>query len=132
MSSIPPGRSEPQFGPTRPPEPVGLPTWAAMIELAERARAEFLAERLRLEHAITTAIEGAGLTIVRTDPVEQVAAHPASVHRLRTEVFQRGAPSGLLPGQIGRLADLPVVPDGTLPPGEVHLRPHPRPADGAS
>lgn len=131
MSSIPPGWPEPQFAPTAMPEPVQPPTWTAMAALAERAHAEFLAEQLRLEHAITTAIEGAGLTIVRADPVQEVAAHPAAIHRLRTEVFHRGLPSGL-PGQIGQLDGLPVIPDESLPPGEVRLRPHPRPADGAS
>jgi hypothetical protein len=104
---------------------------AAMLELADRARAEFLAEQLRLEHAIVTAIQGAGLTIVRTEPVQQVAANPAAVHRMRTEIFQQSAfPRAL--GQIGSLTDLPVVIDESLPPGEVHLRPHPRPGGEAS
>jgi hypothetical protein len=97
---------------------------AAMLELAERARAESLAEQLRLEHAIVSAIEGAGLTIVRTEPVQQVAANPAAVHRMRTEIFQQSVfPRAL--GQIGSLTDLPVIADEALPVGEVHLRPHP-------
>jgi hypothetical protein len=104
---------------------------AAMLELAERARAAFLAEQLRLEHAIVIAIEGAGLTVVRTEPVQQVAANSAAVHRMRTEIFQQSVfPRSL--GQIGSLTDLPVVVDEALPPGEVHLRPHPRPAGEAS
>jgi hypothetical protein len=114
--------------------PVGLPrqpaapTLAAMAELAAAARAEYDAERRQLETAITTTVQKSGLAIVRTDPVEQVAAHPAAIHRLRTEIFQCSAPSRQ-PGQIGRLTDLPVIPDDTVPPGEIHLRPHPRPDD---
>jgi hypothetical protein len=103
---------------------------AVMLELAERARAEFLAEQLRLEHAIVTAIQGAGLTIVRTEPVQEVAASPAAVHRMRTEFFQQSVFPRVL-GQIGSLTDLPVVVDEAIPLGEVHLRPHPRP-DGES
>jgi hypothetical protein len=104
---------------------------AAMLELAERARTEFLAEQLRLEHAIVAAIEGAGLTIVRTEPVQEVAANSAAVHRMRTEFFQQSVfPRAL--GQIGSLTDLPVIADEALPSGEVHLRPHPRPGGEAS
>jgi hypothetical protein len=105
-------------------EPTQPPTMAAMLQLAARARTEFLAERARLEHAITTSVEAAGLPIVRTDPVEEVAAHPDAIHRLRSEIFDQQTPDPLL-GRIGSLTGLPVIADDALPPGEVHLRPHP-------
>lgn len=124
----------------RIPQPP-VPTLEAMAELAAAVQAGYVADRLRLEHAITTSIEDAGLTIVRADPVEQVAAHPSSITRLRSAI-EAELPSHELWGAgitrhspcaddylaPGRYADLPLVPDDTLPPGEVHLRPHPRPA----
>jgi hypothetical protein len=131
VSSILPGWPEPQFGPTVMPEPVQPPTWAAIAELAERAQAGHLVEQQRLEQVITARIEAAGLTVVRTDPVEEAAAHPAAIHRLRTEVFRHALPTNV-GGQIGQITGLPCVPDESLPPGEIHLRPHPRPAGGLS
>jgi hypothetical protein len=119
------------------PEPVRAPTWSAMTEMVERARFGFLVEQLRLEAAIVTAVQDAGLTIVRTGPVEEVAAHPGTVNRLKTVVlgcFERVGASvgGPLPGPVTRVTGLPVTADHSLPPGEVHLRPHPRPAGGPS
>jgi hypothetical protein len=103
---------------------------AAMLELAERGRAAFLAERARLVQAITCAVEAAGLTVVRVEPVEEIAARPAMVQQMFA-IFQASAFPRVL-GQIGSLTDLPVVVDESLPPGEVHLRPYPRPGGEAS
>lgn len=129
--------SVPQFGPTVLPGPVAPPTLAAMAQLAERAHAAFLVEQLQLEAAIVTAVEAARLTIVRSGPVEEVAAHPGTVSRLKTALwgcFERpDVPSTPgLPSPVGRLTDLPVIADWSLPAGEVHLRPHPRTTTGPS
>jgi len=126
----------------RPATPA--PTLAAMVELATAARAEHDAEQRQLETAITTIAQKAALTIVRTDPVEQVAVHPSAVAALRAEIqsdrpshhmWQAGitqhspfASDYLAPGLY---ANLPLIPDDTVPPSEIHLRPHPRPADTA-
>lgn len=124
MSAPEPQAEASRFGATCMPELTKPPTMAEMLQLAARARAGFLAERARLADAISTAVEAAGLAVVWADPVEEIAAHPAAVRRLRREIFDRSAPSLVL-GPMGSLTDLPVIPDDSLPQDEVHLRPHP-------
>jgi hypothetical protein len=104
---------------------------AAMLELAERVRAASLAQRAFLEQAITSAIEAAGLTVVRAEPAEELAACPEIVQQIPV-IFQASAFPRTLGGQIGSLTGLPVIADEALPLGEVHLRPHPRLAGEAS
>jgi hypothetical protein len=97
-------------------------TFAAMLQLANAARAEVDAERGKLATAFTTMAEEAGLTVVRTDPFEEAVVHPDTLGVLRRmvkpEIGHR--PWG---GQVGRLINVPVIADTTVPPGEIHLRP---------
>lgn len=112
-----------------------VPTIAAVIELAERARAAHQSEQQHVESSIRVTAWVAGLTVHRTEPVEQIAGAPAVLDRLTaaiTELARETAPTraaGLV-SWLTSLPSLPLVPDEELPPGVIHLRPHPRPADG--
>lgn len=112
------------------PEPVRPPALTAMFELAERARQELQAGQRHLEEAVYRRAVLAGLDVHwATCDVQEVAGHPDALARLAASplypppVVQPAAADLLRPG-------LPLVPDETLPPGEIHLRPHPRPVDG--
>jgi hypothetical protein len=96
---------------------------ADMLQLAEQVRVAYEAQRAMLLQALTSTVEAAGLTAVREEPVEELAACPAVVEQLPTLFHASPFPRFL--GQIGSLTDLPVIADESLPPGEVHLRPHP-------
>jgi len=68
------------------------------------------------------------LTVVTIEPVQQVAAEPGTLDQLTADLrAQLGARLELpvASDQIGDLFGWPLVPDATLPPGFVHLRPHP-------
>lgn len=101
-------------------------TFAAMLQLANAARAEVDAERAKLATAFTAMAEEAGLTVVRTDPFEEAVVHPGTLGVLRRMVEPGNDRSPTVwGGQIGRL-DVPTVPvltDTTVPPSELHLRP---------
>jgi len=119
------------------PEPVQPPTLTSMFELAERARAEHDAEQQHLEASIRVTAWVAKLTVRRTEPVEQIAGTPAALGQLTATIAELANVTGptRAPGIVNwltTLPSLPLVPDESLPPGEVHLRPHPRPVGGAS
>jgi hypothetical protein len=66
--------------------------------------------------------------VVTIEPVQQVAAEPetldlltASLRALLSERFGEPAPTA----QVSSLYGWPLVPDATLPPGFVYLRPTP-------
>jgi hypothetical protein len=68
------------------------------------------------------------LTVVTTEPVQQIAAEPATLDALTaslratlTERFNEP----ITTGEIGSMWGLPLVTDPDLPPGEVHMRPTP-------
>ncbi|MGW6912525.1 hypothetical protein ACWGB8_01685 [Kitasatospora sp. NPDC054939] len=66
----------------------------------------------------------AGFRVVTTGPVEEVAAEPVTLGRLKTQFFSGPADrGGFAAGQVGEFFGFPLVPDGSLPAGEVHLRP---------
>jgi len=119
------------------PEPVQPPTLTSMFELAERARAEHDAEQQHLEASIRVTAWVAKLTVRRTEPVEQIAGVPAALARLTATIAELAsvtAPTrtaGLV-NWLTNAPSLPLVPDESLPAGEVHLRPHPRTAGGPS
>lgn len=70
----------------------------------------------------------------------EIAVHPDHVAALRLAMSAEHPQHALWAAGItqhgymapGRYADLPIVPDGAVPPGEVHLRSWSRPADGPS
>jgi hypothetical protein len=74
------------------------------------------------------------LVVIRDAPIEEVAAEPATLRRFLA-VFRRvldGAAPGpdvrtVLDGGRGGLLSLPFVPDPTVPPLTVHLRPYSTP-----
>ncbi|SHI66276.1 hypothetical protein [Streptomyces sp. 3214.6] len=66
--------------------------------------------------------------VVTFEPVQQIAAEPGTLDQLTASL--RAQLSGRLEvpvstGQIGSIFDVPLVRDASLPPGFVHLRPHP-------
>jgi hypothetical protein len=66
------------------------------------------------------------LTIIATDPVEEIAAEPATLDQLtaslRATLTERfGQP--VTTGEIGAVRGFPLVTDQALLPGVVHLRP---------
>ncbi|MEU1478925.1 hypothetical protein [Streptomyces sp. NPDC005760] len=67
------------------------------------------------------------LYLVRTEPVEQVAAHPDTMPLLVQAL--ESAQSQILPAsptaRMPSLFDLPLVPDDTVPRDVISLRPHP-------
>jgi hypothetical protein len=72
-----------------------------------------------------------GLTVVTTDPVQEIAADAATVDRLKQQFLGEPASRlGVQVGQIGQFFGFPVIVDADLPPGEVHMRPHPQTTEG--
>lgn len=119
------------------PQQGAVPTLAAMAELAAGARAEHDAEQQHLEASIRVTAWVAKLTVRRTEPVEQIAGAPEALDRLTAAIAELA--SGTAPTRSAGLVDwltsapgMPLIPDEALPPGEIHLRPHPRPADSPS
>ncbi len=124
----------PQFGPTgamlTQPTTTTLPALADLYAtIAAQARTDAAHHEAKIAASLA-----ASYTVVRTDPVEQVAAETTTVARLKAEFA--AAPEDQYPANWGPLtlqgsygAFLPVVTDDTLPVDEVHLRPHPRPAE---
>lgn len=73
----------------------------------------------------------AGRWVVVSYPIcEQIAAHPDTIAELKADLdrVERLHPELWLLGfaPLGPFLGLPLIPDDSLPPGEVHLRPHPR------
>lgn len=69
------------------------------------------------------------LHLSRTDPAQEIAAEPNTLALLEDilrpkEVETRAAPEVL---EAWRASGLPLVPDESLRPGYVHVRPHPAP-----
>jgi hypothetical protein len=98
-------------------------TFAAMLQLANAARAEVDAERARLATAFAAMAEEAGLTVVRTDPFEEAVVHPGTLGVLRRMV-EPEVGTRSWGGQVGSLINVPVIADTAVPPCEIHLRPH--------
>lgn len=72
-----------------------------------------------------------GLTVVTTDPVQEIAAEPATLDALKRRYFAEPVSRlGAQVGQIGQFFGFPMIPDADLPPGEVHMRPHPQTTEG--
>lgn len=68
------------------------------------------------------------LIVVTIEPVQQIAAEPGTLDQLTaslraqlSERLEQPVPAD----QMGSLMGWPLVPDATLPPGFVYLRPHP-------
>jgi hypothetical protein len=71
------------------------------------------------------------LHLFRTDPAQEIAAEPITLALLEDilrpkDVETRAAPEVL---EAWRTSGLPLVPDDSLRPGVVHVRPHPAPRD---
>lgn len=69
------------------------------------------------------------LHLFRTDPAQEIAAEPTTLALLEDilrpmEIETRAAPEVL---EAWRASGLPLVPDESLRPGFVHVRPHPAP-----
>lgn len=66
--------------------------------------------------------------LARTDPVQQIAAHPATLAQLTDELRKYAAEPDLVHG-LGRIGGiglgLPLIPDDNIAEGAVHLRPTP-------
>jgi hypothetical protein len=122
----------PQFGPTGAiPTQAATTTLPALADLYATITAQANIDAAHREAKIAASL-AASYTVVRVDPVEQVAAEPGTVARLKAEFA--AAPEDRYPANWGPLtlqgsygAFLPVITDDTLPVDEVHLRPHPRP-----
>lgn len=74
------------------------------------------------------------LVIVRGEPIEEVAAEPDTLARFRTVLAAAltgpapaADPGHALDGGRGGLLSLPFVPDPTIPPLTVRLRPYSTP-----
>ncbi len=61
--------------------------------------------------------------LARTDPVQQIAAHPATLPAVTALLLQHAQDPDRIPAlrEIG--LGLPLVPDPAIAPGSVHLRP---------
>jgi hypothetical protein len=69
------------------------------------------------------------LTVITTDPVQEIAAEPVTLDALKRKFFAESASRlGAQVGQIGQFFGFPMIADTELPPGEVHMRPHPQTA----
>jgi hypothetical protein len=83
--------------------------------------------------ALTDNTSNASFTVYRTDPVEQLAAEPGTLDRLKRQLFAVPAERlGIPTGQIGEYGGFPLHTDPDLPPNEIHFRPHPWSADNPS
>jgi hypothetical protein len=103
---------------TDPAPPV--PTYADLLTIATECRVP----KPRRTGERSTASTASGLTVVTTDPVEEIAAEPATLDRLKRQFLEVPAGRiGALPGQIGDFFGFPLMVDEGLPPGEVHMRP---------
>ncbi|MGW0582406.1 hypothetical protein ACWD25_42235 [Streptomyces sp. NPDC002920] len=68
------------------------------------------------------------LIVVTVHPVQQVAAEPGTLDQLTSKLRARLSERLEQPvptNQLGSLWGWPLVPDATLPPGYVYLRPDP-------
>lgn len=68
------------------------------------------------------------LTVVTTEPVQEIAAEPATLEALTASLRASLAArinKSLGAGEIGSMWGFPLVTDPDLPPGEVHMRPTP-------
>ncbi|MFL5911238.1 MAG: hypothetical protein ACJ768_11780 [Gaiellaceae bacterium] len=99
-------------------------TFETITALADRLRQGTMPRRKVHRSAPAT---GGGLTVVTTDPVQEIAAEPATLDALKHKFFAEPAnrPTDL-PGQIGHFFGFPMTADPDLPPGEVHMRPYPQ------
>ncbi|MFE5582527.1 hypothetical protein [Kitasatospora sp. NPDC056531] len=111
-----------------PPQPPAAPL-PQLATLYATITAQARTEAAKREVKISAALTNAGYTVVRTQPVEEIAAEPATLVRLHKHLTST-PPSrlGVHPGQIGDFTGFPAIADNTVPPGEVHLRPHPKTA----
>jgi hypothetical protein len=112
---------------TDQPAAVNVSSFEGLSALYDTITAMARSEAAEREAKIATSL-AASYTVVRVDPVEQVAAEASTVARLKAEFA--AAPEDQYPANWGPLtlqgsfgAFLPVVTDDTLPVGEVHLRP---------
>ncbi|MCU1614913.1 MAG: hypothetical protein JWO98_2453 [Frankiales bacterium] len=69
------------------------------------------------------------LTVISTEPVQEIAAEAATLDvltaSLRARLTKAFGPEPVTTGEIGSLYGFPLVTDPALPPGEVHMRPTP-------
>ncbi|MFF5001736.1 hypothetical protein ACFY3G_02815 [Streptomyces phaeochromogenes] len=63
---------------------------------------------------------------MRTDPVQQVAAHPATLAEFVALLRQCAAEPEQIPALRGLGLGLPLIPDDGLAQGVIHLRPTPK------
>ncbi|MGW2371738.1 hypothetical protein [Kitasatospora sp. NPDC001683] len=112
-----------------PPTQLPAASIPQLADLYATITAQARVEAATREAGISAALTDAGFTVVRTQPVEQIAAEPATLGQLHKRLTST-LPSqlGRHPGQIGNLTGIPAIADSTLPTGEIHLRPHPKPA----
>lgn len=122
--------SPPIFGRTispmqQPPDEDIFANVQALMEqyVADQCRQQAAAQ----EAAIEAYLAAGGFTVLRTNPVEQVAADRDTLNHLGAALARISARDTLSLGQIGQLTGYPMVADDSLPPGEVHLRPRQRP-----
>lgn len=59
----------------------------------------------------------------RTDPVQQIAAHPTTLAGFTALLRQHAAEPELIPALRGIGLGLPLIPDAAIALGVVHLRP---------
>jgi hypothetical protein len=72
------------------------------------------------------------LHLIRTDPVQEIAAEPATLELLITALDEATQPRLSSPELITACRSglgWPLVPDESICPGAVHLRPVPRPSE---
>ncbi|WP_314411404.1 hypothetical protein [Streptomyces sp. DSM 40484] len=61
--------------------------------------------------------------LARTDPIEQIAAHPTTLPAVTALLLRHAQDPDHIPALRGIGLGLPLVPDPAIAPGTVHLRP---------
>ncbi|MFE2911275.1 hypothetical protein [Kitasatospora indigofera] len=108
---------------------VNVSSFEALGALHDTITALARNEAAQREAKISAALTANGFTVIRTEPVEEAAAEPDTVARLRAEFAVRPETQpahnwGALSSSYG--TSLSVITDASVPPGEIHLRPRSR------
>ncbi|MEW2567672.1 hypothetical protein [Streptomyces sp. NPDC047070] len=61
--------------------------------------------------------------LARTDPVQQIAAHPATLPAVTALLLRHAQDPDRLPALRGIGLGLPLIPDPAIAPNAIHLRP---------